>query len=143
MTSQGKMSQGKLTVERREALSQAAVDARRAAYAPYSNYPVGAALLTDSGEIFKGCNVENGSLGLTICAERVAAAAAVTAGQRQFLALAVAAAGGATPCGGCRQFLAEFSPELPVLLVDVQQKNAVREVRLSDLLPQPYGLQRG
>ncbi|NIP87138.1 MAG: cytidine deaminase [Planctomycetales bacterium] len=133
-------SSAKLTTAQQQALVDAALAARQAAYAPYSNYPVGAALLAASGEIMTGTNVENASLGLTLCAERVAVAAAVTAGQRQFQALAVATDGGATPCGGCRQFLAEFGPDLTILLVDVRQPAAVRQVRLNDLLPQPYGL---
>jgi cytidine deaminase len=130
----------KLAAEQREALIQTALQARQAAYAPYSKYHVGAALLAASGEIFAGGNVENGSLGLTICAERVAAGTAVTAGQRQFQAMALATAGGVTPCGACRQFLAEFCDELPILLVDIDQGNAVRQVQLSDLLPERYGL---
>ena len=133
-------STAKLTAEQQAELIQTALQARQTAYAPYSKYYVGAALLAASGEIFAGGNVENGSLGLTICAERVAAGTAVTAGQRQFQAMAIATADGATPCGACRQFLAEFCDELPILLVDVEQSNAVRQVQLSDLLPDRYGL---
>ena len=90
--------------------------AREAAYAPYSRFAVGAALLTASGQIFSGCNIENVSFGLTICAERVAAAAAVQAGDRDFIALAVAAdtAVPVAPCGACRQFLAEFNQSLSI-----------------------------
>ena len=119
----------------REALLQSAVEARERAYASYSKFQVGAALLAADGRIYTGCNVENASYGLTICAERAAVFAAVTAGQQQYEMLAIATAGGATPCGACRQVLAEFSPELSILLIDVNQNNAVIEVNLRDLLP--------
>ena len=99
------------------ALVAAALEARRQAYAPYSKFAVGAALLTSTGRIFPGCNVENTSYGLTICAERTAACSAVAAGEREFTAIAVALSGGGTPCGACRQFLAEFNPALPVFLI--------------------------
>jgi cytidine deaminase len=91
--------------------------ARERAYAPYSKFCVGAALLTATGEIFLGCNIENISLGLTICAERVAAAAAVQGGERDFIALAVVAmtADPIMPCGACRQFLSEFNQQLIIL----------------------------
>ena len=118
-----------------DALVQAAMEIRQRAYARYSKFLVGAALLTGDGHIFAGCNVENGSYGLTICAERAAVFAAVAAGQQKFDRLAVATAGGATPCGACRQVLAEFAPELPILLVDVDRKGAIVEVNLRDLLP--------
>jgi cytidine deaminase len=99
-----------------------AIGARDQAYAPYSHFYVGAAILVGSGteeEIFMGCNVENASYGLTICAERVAAGAAVAAGHRNWRAIAIASVGGVPPCGACRQFLAEFEPELPIYVVDV------------------------
>src|SRR5436190_24034056 len=102
-----------------EALAKAALAARKAAYAPYSHYPVGAALLTTSGKIFTGCNVENISFGLTMCAEQSALGAAISAGERHFLAIAVAAdsAAGVFPCGRCRQTLAEFHDDMKVLSV--------------------------
>src|SRR5450432_1929927 len=102
-----------------ERLYQRAWAAREKAYAPYSKFLVGAALLTQSGEIFDGCNVENVSLGLTLCAERAAAAAAVQSGQQQFIAIAVAADTRVpvVSCGACRQFLAEFNAELLVYSV--------------------------
>lgn len=119
------------------ALIQAAREARLRAHAPYSGFPVGAALLCDHGEVFLGCNVENASFSLTICAERVAAVAAVAAGQRMWTAIAIVSSGGVPPCGACRQFLAEFASELRVLCVDASASNR-REYTLSQLLPQAF-----
>src|SRR6185436_5256990 len=96
-----------LSTQVRETLIQAAVEARQRAYAPYSKFLVGAAILAADGSIYTGCNVENSSYGLTICAERATVFAAVAAGQKQFQMLAIATAGGGTPCGACRQVLAE------------------------------------
>lgn len=117
------------------ALIEAALAARQRAYATYSDFLVGAALRTDGGQIFCGCNVENVSYGLTICAERAAVFNAVAAGQRGFSMLAIASRGGVTPCGACRQVLVEFAPELPIFLVDVERPNEIVEVNLRDLLP--------
>lgn len=118
-------------------LIKAAWQARDAAYAPYSKFSVGAAVLTKSGTIFKGCNVENISFGLTICAERAAAVAAIQAGERVFQAIAIAAKTRTpiVPCGGCRQFLAEFSPDL--LVVSAGNAKAFEQRLLSELLPLP------
>lgn len=116
-------------------LVDAACAVRDRAYAPYSKYLVGAALMTSDGEIIVGCNVENISYGLTNCAERVAIGTAVAAGKRTFLALAIATSNGGTPCGACRQVLAEFCPDLPVYLVAVEQGRAVTELSLARLLP--------
>src|ERR1043166_5793084 len=98
-------------------LVDTAFQARRRAHAPYSGFAVGAALLTKSGKIFSGCNVENVSFGLTICAERSAVGAAVPNGKKHFIAIAVVAASSdpALPWGACRQVLAEFTPDLPLL----------------------------
>ena len=115
-----------------------ALEARSMAHAPYSNFPVGAALLATDGTIFRGVNVENASYGLTNCAERTAIATAVAAGHRKFAALAVATAGGVSPCGACRQVLAEFSKQLPIMLVDTERNNAIRQVDLEALLPDPF-----
>lgn len=119
-------------------LVTAALAARKLAYAPYSKFSVGAALLAVDGTIYRGANIENASYGLTNCAERVAVGTAVAAGHREFAALAVAAAGGVPPCGACRQVLAEFAKQLPIVLVDTEQNNATREVDLETLLPDPF-----
>ena len=121
-----------------DALMQAALDAQRNAYAPYSKFQVGAAILTEDGETFVGCNVENSSFGLTICAERVAATAAVAGGSNKFEMIAIVSPGGVTPCGACRQFLAEFNPDIPILLVDSNCPEAINEVSLTDLFPQGF-----
>ena len=124
----------------KQQLLTAAIDVRRQAYAPYSKFLVGAALLTDDDQIVTGCNVENASYGLTICAERNAVFAAVASGHRQFQAIALATVGGVTPCGACRQVLAEFCDDLPILIVDVDQPNRVTETSLAVLLPGRFKL---
>ena len=115
-----------------------ALEARKKAYAPYSNFTVGAALLCDDGTVVPGVNVENGSYGLTLCAERSAVAAAVTRGLRDFRAIAVVAdtAGPVRPCGACLQVLAEFSPDLTVHMGNL--KGDVETVALTDLLTRPF-----
>jgi cytidine deaminase len=124
-----------MDIDERDELIRAALDAQQRAFCPYSNFPVGAALRTASGAIYQGVNVENASFGLTICAERVAASAAVAAGNRDFTAIAVATRGGATPCGACRQFLAEFNPALPVIMVDSTRPDKIEETTIDVLLP--------
>lgn len=119
-------------------LVAAALEARLMAHAPYSHFSVGAALLSTDGTIFRGANVENASYGLTICAERTALATSVTSGHQDFAGLAIAAVGGVSPCGACRQVLAEFAKELPIILVDTEANNAIREVNLTTLLPDPF-----
>lgn len=119
----------------RDELIRAALDAQQRAFCPYSNFPVGAALRTASGQIFQGVNVENASFGLTICAERVAASAAVAAGERDFVQLAVVSRTGVSPCGACRQFLAEFNPDLPIVMIDSLKPTDVYETTLTELLP--------
>jgi cytidine deaminase len=121
-------------------LIAAAVAARKHAYAPYSQFQVGAALLTGAGEIFVGCNVENASYGLTQCAERAAVAAAIAAGQREFVVLAIVSPGGVTPCGACRQVLAEFCSDLEILLVDANEPSRVTRSSLSPLFPGRFHL---
>ncbi len=113
-------------------VSQAVV-VRRLAYVPYSKFPVGAALLTKSGKIYTGCNVENASYGLTVCAERVAIWKAVSEGETEFEALAVATNIGGSPCGACRQVMAEFAPEMPVLIADLAGK--ITTMNVAELLP--------
>lgn len=115
-------------------------EARRWAYAPYSHYAVGAALLATSGKIYRGVNVENAVYPLTLCAERSALVSAVTEGEREFVALAVATENGGSPCGACRQMLAEFGLEVQVLIVNGQGE-VVRRSTLRDLLPDDFGAQ--
>lgn len=113
----------------------AAKSARERAYAPYSRFTVGAALVSAQGEIFTGCNVENLSFGLTLCAERVALGAAIAAGARRFQAIVIVAdtREPVSPCGACRQVLAEFEPMLPVYLFTLAGETA--RFSLTELLP--------
>src|SRR5437016_13725812 len=105
-------------------LVEAAFDVRQRAHAPYTHFSVGAALLTKSGKIFVGCNIENISLRLTICAEQAAVAAAVTSGDVDFVAIAVVADSKepVVPCGACRQLLAEFNPALEIITSTVDRR---------------------
>jgi cytidine deaminase len=123
-------------------LIQAAIQAREHAYAPYSGYKVGAALLVASGRIYTGCNVENVSYGASICAERVAAVKAVSEGEREFEMLAVAVDGikPAAPCGICRQFLCEYNSDLKLVLANLQGQ--VVESTLAHYLPDAFGPDR-
>jgi len=107
-------------------------------YSPYSGHPVGAALLTSSGRVYRGTNVENASSGLTICAERVAVVKAVSEGERDFLKIAVVCgdSGFCRPCGACRQFLLEFAPEIEVVMGNAQGEFEVKGLR--ELLPDPF-----
>ena len=123
-----------LTNEERHFLIDLALEARRRAYAPYSHYPVGAALRTKSGKVFTGVNVENAAYPTGICAERAAVFTAVTAGEREFEVIAVVTANGGTPCGSCRQVLAEFGLDTVVLIADGEGK-LVQETTVGDLLP--------
>lgn len=126
--------------EQKSTLIEAAVAARRSAYAPYSKFFVGAALLTESGKIFHGCNVENASYGLCFCAERTAIVKAVSEGEQEFAAFAVVTAGGGTPCGACRQFIAEFCDGSTTIIVhDADAKTSV-EYTLEQLLPNAFRL---
>lgn len=120
-----------------ERLISRAVAVRHQAYAPHSHFYVGAAVLVSGGEIAEGCNVENASFGLSLCAERVAASAAVAAGFRSWSAIAIASVGGVTPCGACRQFLVEFGTDVSVILVDVID-GSYRSLKLGDLLPDAF-----
>ncbi len=123
-----------LTEEKQQDLIKKANKVRLKAYAPYSNYQVGAALLTTSGKIFTGANVENAAYGVTMCAERSAVFSAVSAGERDFVAIAVATHNGGSPCGSCRQVLSEFGLDIDVLQVDDQGK-LIQQNTLRDLLP--------
>ena len=120
----------------REGLVARAIEARENAYAPYSDYKVGAALLGKSGRIYTGINVENAVYPLCICAERVAVFRAVSAGEREFVALAVATENGGSPCGSCRQTLREFGADILVLIADVT--GAYRKTAIAELLPDSF-----
>ena len=119
-------------------LIDAAVAASRNAYMPYSRYAVGAALLTSAGAVYTGCNVESASYSPTICAERTALVKAVSEGQRDFIAVAVATRDAGSPCGVCRQLLYEFSPNMRVVLADLDG-NLHLTTTLEDLLPHGFG----
>jgi cytidine deaminase len=127
----------RLNENRIGALAQKAWETWLFAYAPYSQFRVGAALLAADGRIFTGANVENPSYGLSMCAERVAVGAAAAAGVRSFIAIAVAgdSPGGFVPCGACRQVLAEFSPDL--LVIRCRADGSYETVRMRDLMPSP------
>ena len=116
---------------------EAAMNARQRSYAPYSTFLVGAALQTESGDVFAGCNIENVSLGLTMCAEQAAVAAAVSAGQTKFTTIAIVADSreAILPCGRCRQILAEFNPSMEIITSTVHGQ--CETFRLNDLLPRP------
>jgi len=118
-------------------LIAAAAAVRERAYAPYSRFLVGAALRAADGTIFAGCNVENASYGLTICAERNAIAQAIAAGTRDFTAVAVVSENGVTPCGACRQVLVEFGPEMTVIVVDMRGRRRI--YTLTELLLDAFG----
>ena len=121
-----------------DALIGAAKQARENAHAPFSNFRVGAALRAKSGRIFTGCNVENATLGLTCCAERVAIFKAVSEGERGFEAIAVVADSETLtpPCGACRQIIWEFCGDVPVILTNVQGK--IEQTTSGKLLPKPF-----
>jgi cytidine deaminase len=123
-----------LTDELRQKLIETALIARQWAYAPYSNYRVGAAVLTASGRIYDGVNVESAAYPTSMCAERVAIFKAVSEGERQFIAIAVATKNGGAPCGGCRQVISEFGLDTLVIIAD-GEGNVVQEISISDLLP--------
>ena len=125
---------GNLSDPERQALIDLANEARRRAYAPYSNYQVGAALRTTSGRLFTGCNIENAAYPTGICAERVAIFKAVSEGEREFEVIAVVTSNGGTPCGSCRQVMAEFGLETRVLIGDGEGR-LLRELSVADLLP--------
>ena len=124
-------------LENREALGaliEEAIQARSRSYAPYSNYQVGAAVLTASGKVFTGVNVENAAYPASMCAERVAIFKAVSEGEKDFTAIAVVTSNAGMPCGGCRQVMAEFGLDTLVLIAD-ERGNIVRELTARELLP--------
>lgn len=125
------------TDEEKQALLDLAGEARRRAYAPYSNYQVGAALRTSSGRIYTGVNIENAAFPTTICAERVAIFKAVSDGETKFEVLAVVTSNAGSPCGSCRQVLAEFGMQTVVLIGDGAGR-LVRETSIKELLPDAF-----
>jgi cytidine deaminase len=126
-----------MTEQETQDLVTAATAVRLMAYVPYSGYAVGAALLAVDGQIFIGCNVENASYGLTVCAERNAVFQAVARGARAILAVAVVSENGVAPCGACRQVLAEFNPRMTVIVADLVGKR--HTYSLPELLPDAFG----
>ena len=123
-------------------LIRAAAKARERSVAPYSKFQVGAALLTRSGRIIGGANVESASYGLTCCAERIALFKALTDGRKNFVAIAVVARcdGGPMPCGACRQLLREYAPEAKVFIADSADLKNIREFTVRGLLPEAFVL---
>lgn len=126
-----------ITDQQRDALLSAACQVRQFAYAPYSNYKVGAAVLAENGQIFTGVNVENATYGLTICAERTAVFNAVSAGQRRITAVAVCTENAGSPCGACRQILVEFGGDIPIYITNPQ--GDTRQSSAYTLLPDHFG----
>jgi cytidine deaminase len=124
----------KLSDEERRALIELAKEAQRRAYAPYSKYKVGAALRTKSGKLYTGCNIENAAYPQSVCAERVAIFKAVSEGEREFEVIVVVTPDGGSPCGGCRQVMAEFGLDTTVLIAD-GEGHLVKETTVSGLLP--------
>ena len=127
----------KLTKEESQSLIDLANEARRRAYAPYSNYPVGAALRTKTGRLYTGVNVENAAYPQTMCAERVAIFKAVSEGETEFEVIAVVTNNGGSPCGGCRQVMAEFGLDTIVLIAD-GKGNLQKELSIAELLPEAF-----
>ena len=120
-----------------ESLLAQAVESRQKSYSPYSHYPVGAALLTRSGKVYMGGNIENAGYTASVCAERVAFFKAIFEDEREFVAIAVATANGGAPCGVCRQVMREFAPDLTVIIGDTAGHYQV--LSLADLLPHSFG----
>ena len=126
-----------LTNEERQTMIDLANEARKLAYAPYSHYPVGAALRTKTGRVYTGVNVENAAYPHTMCAERVAIFKAVSEGETEFEVIVVATNNGGSPCGGCRQVLAEFGLDTIVLIADGEGK-LQKEMTVAELLPEAF-----
>jgi cytidine deaminase len=123
-----------------EPLIEAAIIARQNAHAPYSGFSVGAAILGGDGRVYAGCNVENASYGLTVCAERNAVAAMIAGGCRKIVAVVIVLEGPGSPCGACRQVLAEFGQDFTVLLVDAATGAPVKQWTIGELLPDAFRL---
>ena len=127
-----------ISAQQRNELITRALEARKVAYAPYSGYSVGAALLSVSGEIFHGVNIENAAYPTSMCAERTAVFTAVSNGELAFSAIAIATENGGSPCGACRQVLSEFGLETLVLVVN-SQGEVTLETTVGELLPEAFG----
>ena len=125
-----------------KALLNATVDARLSAYAPYSGFAVGAALLLADGNVVIGCNVENASYGLAICAERNAICAAVAQGHQKFEAIAIAATPLASPCGACRQFIVEFGKDIEVICFDPERLEEIKRWKSGELIPDSFEFEK-
>jgi cytidine deaminase len=128
-----------VSLSEHEKLLEEAEAVRRRAYAPYSHYLVGAAVLGHSGQIYAGCNVENASYGLSICAERAAIFKAVSAGERELVALAVVTSNGGTPCGACRQVFFEFAKADSKVVIADTQGQSQRIFTIGELLAEGFG----
>jgi cytidine deaminase len=127
----------KLTKEERRSLIDLAIEARRRAYAPYSKYPVGASLRTKTGRLYTGVNIENAAYPHTMCAERVAIFKAVSEGETEFEVITVVTNNGGSPCGGCRQVMAEFGLDTIVLIADGEGR-LQKELTVAELLPEAF-----
>lgn len=127
-----------LDIEMKEKLLFAAKQSKRFAYVPYSDFPVGAALLTKEGKIYTGCNIENATYGASNCAERTAIFKAISEGEKNFIALAIVSnhSGFTFPCGICRQVIYEFSKDLPIIFQNA--KGEIKTLSIKDLLPYPF-----
>ena len=127
----------KLTNEERQSLIDLANESRKHAYVPYSKYPVGAAIRTKSGHLYTGVNIENAAYPQTMCAERVAIFKAVSEGESEFDVIAVVTNNGGSPCGGCRQVMAEFGLDTVVLIAD-GEGHLQKEMTVAELLPEAF-----
>lgn len=126
-----------ITQHEKQSLIDLANEARERAYVPYSNYPVGAALKTKTGKTYTGVNIENAAYPQTMCAERVAIFKAVSEGEKDFEIISVVTDNGGSPCGGCRQVMAEFGLDMIVLLAD-KNGSLVKETTVKELLPEAF-----
>ena len=126
-----------LTQHDKQTLIDLANETRKRAYVPYSKYPVGSAVRTKSGKTYTGVNIENAAYPQTMCAERVAIFKAVSEGEKEFEAISVVTDNGGSPCGGCRQVMAEFGLDTIVLLAD-KNGNLVKETTVNELLPEAF-----
>ena len=120
-----------------ETLYQHAIHAMQYSYSPYSKYKVGAALLTTRGNIYQGCNIENVGFSASVCAERTAVFKAISSGEKEFVAIAIATVNGGAPCGICRQVLREFAPDITIIFGDTQGDYQV--CTLKEMLPYSFG----